>query len=99
MYWVRRIMHDWGDENNSKILRHLANAMTPDSRVLLCDQVMANPPSGLSAQTDLCMMNLGGKERTKKNWEYLVDMSGLKLLNIHMTPGTDVAIIECGKAV
>ena len=58
---------------------------------------MSNPPSILSAQTDLVMMGLGAKERTEKMFEKLVPASGLKLIKIWKSSGTDVAIIECGK--
>jgi len=91
-------MHDWSDVNNTKILSHLSAAMTPKSRVLICEQIYPSPPTSLPAQTDLCMLGLGGKERTKNNWHSLVAGSGLKLVKFWETPGTEVAIIECEKA-
>jgi hypothetical protein len=93
-------MHDWSDENDSKILRHLANAMNddPDSRVLITEQIMPNPPTALNAWTDLCMLNLGGKERTEQMFRELANMSGLKVVGVHRSRGTDVSVIECAKA-
>lgn len=97
VYFIRRIIHDWHDDNCAKILGHLASAMSSDSRVLICEQIMSNPPSQLSAQTDVCMMGLGAKERTEKMFEKLVPASNLKLVKIWKATGTDVAIIECAK--
>jgi len=98
VYYIRRCMHDWSDDNNAKILSHLADAMAPDSRVLITEQIMPNPPTALNAWTDLCVMNLGGKERTEKMFEALTKRSGLKFVKVHKSLATDVAVIECVKA-
>ncbi|CCM06253.1 uncharacterized protein FIBRA_08502 [Fibroporia radiculosa] len=39
-YLLRRILHDWSDENCIIILKHLKNAMTPSSRILIIDHVL-----------------------------------------------------------
>lgn len=80
------------------MLRHLGDAVHPDGRVLICEQIMSNPPSSLTSQTDLCMMNVGGKERTAQMFEELVAMSGLKVVKIHKSDATDVGVVECVKA-
>ncbi|OAP63925.1 hypothetical protein AYL99_03152 [Fonsecaea erecta] len=97
VYYIRRCMHDWSDENDRIILSHLADAMAPDSRVLITEQVMPNPPTALNAWTDLCMMNLGGKERTEKMFDDLTASAGLKMVGVHKSLATDVAVIECVK--
>lgn len=91
-------MHDWHDENDRTILSHLAEAMAPDSKVLITEQIMPNPPTALNAWTDLCMMNLGGKERTEEMFGELVASAGLKMVGLHKSLATDVAVIECVKA-
>lgn len=98
VYYVRRCMHDWHDDNDRTILAHLAEAMAPDSRVLITEQIMPNPPTALNAWTDLCMMNLGGKERTEKMFAQLTASAGLKMVGVHKSLATDVAVIECVKA-
>ncbi|OAL18498.1 hypothetical protein AYO20_11745 [Fonsecaea nubica] len=97
VYYIRRCMHDWSDTNDRIILSHLADAMAPDSRVLITEQVMPNPPTALNAWTDLCMMNLGGKERTEKMFDDLTASAGLKIIGVHKSLATDVAVIECVK--
>ncbi|KIW62740.1 hypothetical protein, variant [Phialophora macrospora] len=98
VYYIRRCMHDWSDENDRIILSHLADAMAPDSRILITEQIMPNPPTALNAWTDLCMMNLGGKERTEKMFDALTASAGLKMVGVHKSLATDVAVIECVKA-
>jgi hypothetical protein len=71
--------------------------MASDSRVLICEQIMSNPPTPLNAQTDLCMLGLGAKERTEKMFEQLVPSSDLRLVKIWKSKGTDVGVIECAK--
>jgi O-methyltransferase domain len=98
VYYIRRIIHDWHDDNCAIILGQLAKVMEPDSRVLICEQIMSNPPTRLNAQTDLCMLGLGAKERTEKMFEELVPRAGLKLIKIWKSKGTDVGVVECEKA-
>ncbi|KAL9640082.1 MAG: hypothetical protein Q9164_000517 [Protoblastenia rupestris] len=40
VYWLRYIMHDWSDNYCIKILSAIRTAMSPHSRILICDQVM-----------------------------------------------------------
>lgn len=90
-------MHDWSDKYNCQILGHCRDAMTPHSRILIMEQVMPTSPTTLPCQTDICMMNLGAKERTIEDWHALVDAAGLDLVKIWQVPSTEVAVIECKK--
>ncbi|KAJ5980347.1 S-adenosyl-L-methionine-dependent methyltransferase [Penicillium waksmanii] len=84
-YYLRRIMHDWPDQDATKILQNIAVAMTSHSRILIDDAVL--PDTGAVWQVtmaDLAMMNsCGGVERTKRQWESLADAAGLKIEQIH----------------
>jgi O-methyltransferase domain len=97
-YYIRRCMHDYSDENCAIVLRHLGDVLHPDGRVLIVEQIMSNPPSQLSAQTDLCMLNIGGKERSAADFEALTKAAGLKIVKIHKSEATDVGLVECVKA-
>ncbi|KAF2669467.1 O-methyltransferase [Microthyrium microscopicum] len=97
IYWIRRVLHDHNDTDCAKILTHLADAMAPDSRVLIVDQIMENPPPPLVAQTDFCMLTISGKERTREMFEELVGRAGLKVLEVHLAKGTPVGVVECIK--
>lgn len=84
-YFFRRIIHDYSDENCSKILSHVRDAMAPDSKVLIADMVMpkrvyeADLPA---AAMDNCVMVMGGKERTAEGFEKILDDAGLRLEKI-----------------
>jgi hypothetical protein len=97
-YYIRRCLHDYPDDKCVEILKHLVDAMAPDSKVLITDQLVANPPSPLVAQTDLCMLNIAGKERSKKNFHDLAGASGLKVLEFYKAKQTEVCVVECVKA-
>ncbi|KAH7152774.1 O-methyltransferase [Dactylonectria macrodidyma] len=97
IYHLRRCLHDYGDEISIHILRHIADAMAPDSRLLIVEQVCAVPPSLMDAQFDFVMMTLGGKERNAMQFENLVKEVGLKIHNIHKKPNTPISVIECFK--
>lgn len=40
VYWLRYILHDWSDDYCIKILSAIRESMGPNSRILVCDQVM-----------------------------------------------------------
>ncbi|KAI5814555.1 S-adenosyl-L-methionine-dependent methyltransferase [Pyronema omphalodes] len=40
VYWLRYILHDWSDEYCVKILSSIRESMAPNSKILICDQVM-----------------------------------------------------------
>ncbi|RCI10559.1 hypothetical protein L249_4323 [Ophiocordyceps polyrhachis-furcata BCC 54312] len=89
-YLMRAIIHDWPDAACVKILTHLAAAMAPDSRVLICDPVL--PPrlgedNFFIAIVDHAVMALAGKERTEKAFSDLLDQAGLELVRVWRVSG------------
>jgi hypothetical protein len=94
-YSIRRCLHDYPDDKCVIILSQLAEAMASDSKVLITEQIMENPPNQLAAQTDLCMMNIGGKERTEKNFHDIVGRSGLKVTGVFKTEANKMGVVEC----
>lgn len=40
VYWLRYILHDWSDDYCIRILKAIRASMRPNSRLLICDQVM-----------------------------------------------------------
>ncbi|KAJ5610647.1 hypothetical protein N7510_007366 [Penicillium lagena] len=84
-YYMRRIMHDWCDDDASKILLNVAAAMGPDSRILIDEVVL--PRTGAHWQAtmaDIAMMAASaGKERSVPQWNALCERSGLRVEQIH----------------
>lgn len=99
-YMLKHIIHDWDDARSQKILSNIANAMTPDGRVLIVDMVVPDErvphPSYFLDITMLCQ-TIGGRERTKQQFENLLAISGLKLKAIHPT-ASPVSVVEAIKA-
>ncbi|KAI9903456.1 hypothetical protein N3K66_002808 [Trichothecium roseum] len=97
IYYIRRCLHDYGDDVSVEILQHLRAAMADDSRVLIVEEVMQDPPLPFAVASDIYMATIGGKERTLKNFEAIASRSGLRIVKAHPSVGSDVAVIECAK--
>ncbi|OAA57124.1 O-methyltransferase, family 2 [Niveomyces insectorum RCEF 264] len=98
VYYIRRCLHDYSDAESVGILKHLEAAMASDSKLLIVEHVMSDPPSPFAASSDLYMACLSGKERTLKNFEAITSQAGLKIASVYRNPGVDAAIVECVKA-
>ncbi|KAF2644808.1 O-methyltransferase [Massarina eburnea CBS 473.64] len=83
-YYLRNILHDWTDEDSVNILRAITPAMGPESRIVIDEVVLPDEKlSWQAAYMDITMMTcLGGIERTKTEYESLLDAAGLKLLDM-----------------
>ena len=83
-YYLRHIMHDWADEDCIRILQNLVPAMGPESRILIDEVVLPESKTPWQvAIMDIAMMAcLGGIERSKEDWESLLDKAGLKLVDL-----------------
>lgn len=85
LYILKMIVHDWPDEAAAQILRNCRTTMAPAGRVMVIEGLM--PPDGERSlrghRSDLDMMVInGGKERTREEFEKLLDMAGLCLREI-----------------
>lgn len=98
VYYIRRCLHDYGDEECVVMLQRISDAMATDSRLLIVEQVLSNPPSAFAAATDIAMLVIGGKERTIDGFNNIAARAGLKILQVHRNQGTDAALMECVKA-
>ncbi|KAI8276305.1 hypothetical protein K4K60_007839 [Colletotrichum sp. SAR11_57] len=84
IYFICRCLHNYSDEVSGKMLTHLSQAMGSDSRVLVAEMVMDDPPQPLQAMYDFTMLDIGGKERTAKNWAQMAAGAGLKVNKIYV---------------
>ncbi|PRW50914.1 hydroxyneurosporene methyltransferase [Chlorella sorokiniana] len=82
-YFLKSILHDWSDEQSSRILRAIRRSAPAGARLLLCE--VAVPDELAQVQTwvasmDMVMMGMaGGKERTVTEWRQLLASSGFAL--------------------
>lgn len=103
VYLLRTILHDWPDVDAVKILKNIANAMSPSSRLLIMDMVLPKPGSGSSTheaalrQKDLMMIGtFNAKEREQEEWTALLSKADPRLLvkSIKRPAGSELSVIE-----
>lgn len=96
IYFLRNVLHNWGDSFARQILKNLVDAMGADSKILICDPVLPEPgqvPKSVEmiARTlDMVMwMNHGGRERSMEEWKSLLESvdGRLKITRVVGPPG------------
>jgi O-methyltransferase domain len=95
-YFMKHILHDWGDGDCAKILATCRTAMASGSRLLICERIVPAGNEASSAKIidlHMLMTNHGGKERTEKEFRALLTGSGFTLGRITPT-GTAWSLIE-----
>jgi hypothetical protein len=94
-YLLKRILHDWSDEQCLRILRSCRAAMNDHARLLVIDAVIpaSNAPHPGKVMDILMMVFAAGRERTEQEFRDLFTPAGLRLNRITMTPST-LSIVE-----
>lgn len=90
-YYLRTVLHDWPDKQAVEILSRLREAMGPDSLLLIHEKAMpeTNIP-WMAAIGDMTMMTaFSAGERTRNEWEILLNKAGLRLGGFWKPEGTD----------
>ena len=91
-------MHNWQDGECRKILSNIASAMAPDSRLLIGEMVVPAKPEGIDKTVywmDMCMLIIGGKERSEAEFSVLLESAGLRLVKIWRSKAGSQTVIEC----
>lgn len=83
-YLLRAVIHDWEDEAAMRILRVVRRAIRRDGTLLIMEPVIAPPNKGRDAKfSDLNMLvSPGGRERTREEFEVLLDASRFQLTRV-----------------
>ncbi|KAI1277558.1 putative O-methyltransferase [Xylaria sp. FL0933] len=97
-YFYHHILHDWSDSKCLEILEKLKRAMKPGYSKLLIHEMII-PETGASkfhSMLDLTMMAFNaGMERTKRQWEELLNRAGLTVVQFWDPPQNDAdGIVE-----
>ncbi|MFJ8477589.1 methyltransferase [Kitasatospora sp. NPDC094011] len=92
---LKRITHDWDDDQCATLLGHCRRAVRPGGRVLILDAVVPrdNAPHQSKALDLLMMASLTGRERTEEDFAELLGKSGLRLSRVIPTP-TVLSVVE-----
>ncbi|MDH2429451.1 methyltransferase [Sphaerisporangium sp. TRM90804] len=96
VYVLRRVLHDWGDDDARWVLRRCAEAAGRHGRV-----VVIETPGGsgddpaMFAEMNLRMLVLsGGRERAAEDYVAIATEAGLDVAGVHTTPLGHV-ILDC----
>lgn len=92
---LRRVVHDFDDEQAVRVLANVRRGLPPGATLLLLEGVMqlGNEPD-FGKLLDLDMMTfVGGRERTAAQFAALLDRAGLRLTRIIPTIST-ISLIE-----
>lgn len=96
---MHSVLHDWPDEECTKILTRIREAMKPGYSKLFINENVIPAKGAAWEATALDMMMLAllsSRERTKEDWYNLVEkMSGLKIVNIWCPRNGVESLIEC----
>jgi hypothetical protein len=90
LYVLKDILHDWDDERSLQILRTVAAAMRPGSKLVLVEQLLErNEADPIAASVDLHMLAQcdGGRQRSQAELEDLIRAAGLRPGETHRTGG------------
>ena len=94
-YLVMEVIHDWSDAESIAILQAIRRAAPPQARLLLVEEMIPDDPGpAWSKVLDIHMLTLiGGKQRTRREYEVLFDAAGFSFRR-EIDTGAGVSILE-----
>lgn len=95
VYVLKRVLHNWSDEDCLRILSNIHHAMKKGSKILIIEGIVPeNNLQDSAKDADLFLMCLfAGSERTENEFHKLANQAGLQITQILTTP-TFLSIIE-----
>jgi hypothetical protein len=84
VYVLSGILHDWGDDASTTILRTIRTAAPSHARLLATENVVepGNEPEGAKWLDLLMLVLAGGRERTEPEWRTLLVAGGFEPVSI-----------------
>jgi hypothetical protein len=94
-YLLMEVIHDWNDEDSSRILGAIRRAAPSHARLLIIEAIVSEAPGpDFSKVLDVIMLAVtGGRERTPPEYKALLARAGFSLERIITTP-SQYSIIE-----
>jgi O-methyltransferase domain len=95
-YIMKRIIHDWNDEDSLKILRNCRRAIRRDGTLLIVDAVLKpsnEPDPGKLMDLQMLVMTSTGRERTEAEFATLLAQADFALTRVVPTSGM-LSIVE-----
>jgi SAM-dependent methyltransferase len=93
-YILKRVLHDWSDDDVVRILANCRRAMAPDGRVLVIEVLVppGNAPDPIKVMDVNMLVVTGGRERTAEEFAELFARAGLRAAAI--VSAARVSILE-----
>ena len=87
IYILKRVIHDWNNEQAIKILTKCREAMAPGGRVLIAENIMraGDAPDPWKFIDAIMLVVTGGTERTEQEYVGLLADAGLRVDRVHAT--------------
>lgn len=104
LYMTKSVIHDWDDDRATTILSHCRTALGDEGKLLIIEPVIPDTVDGsrpaFTYLGDLNMLvNLGGRERTRGDFEQLCHDAGFNLDGVTpLPPPSSFALIEATPA-
>lgn len=103
LYLLSRVLHDWDDPHAERILRAVATAARPHSRLRLFEDLLPHdrPPAPVQCWSDVVMMSLydGARERTLAEFGALLERGGWHMVRaVEGPPGMNIVEARLGSA-
>lgn len=94
-YLLMEVIHDWGDAESVDILKAIRRAAPSHARLLLIEEMVPDDPGpAWSKMLDLHMLTLiGGKQRTRREYEALLRAAGFAFER-EIETGGGISILE-----
>jgi hypothetical protein len=94
-YMIMQVIHDWADEDATRILTGIRRAAPPDAKLLLIELLVPETPErDWAKEVDLFMLVfLHSLERTRSEYQQLLARSGFRLESV-IDIGQSTAILE-----
>jgi hypothetical protein len=92
-YLLRKVIHDWEDDDARKILHNVRRAMKPNAALLMVEG-LANSAQSSSGLMDIMMLVFfRGRERTEDEFRALLQSAGFSLNRV--IPAGNYSLFEC----
>ena len=94
-YLLMSVIHDWGDPEATAILGAVRRAAPAHAKVLLLEMLLPDAPGphpAKSLDVEMLVMTSGGRERTRAEYEALLESAGMHLNGVTPTRSPTVIL-------
>ncbi|KAK7270372.1 hypothetical protein RIF29_23459 [Crotalaria pallida] len=97
---LKAVCHNWSDEKCLEFLRNCHKALSPNGKVIVLEFMMPEEPEPteesklVSILDNLMFLSVGGRERTRKQYENLCKLSGFSRFQVACRAFSALGVME-----